>query len=171
MKTLILLRHAEAAEPQSGKDVERPLTARGRGMAMWVGNELTKKGVRPDFILASSAQRTKETCQLVQEAWVPDFYPQAFFDPAIYRADAHECLEMIAMQDEMHHSVMMIGHNPTIHQLALLLCGPGQTQKSPEIAHSFPPTSCAVLTFEKDLWVHIHKGSGTLVDFFHPAAE
>lgn len=171
MKTLILLRHAEAADLQSGKDADRPLTSKGRGMAVWVGNELNKKGLCPDFILASSAQRTKETCQLMQDAWAPDVYPQAFFDPAIYRADAHECLEMIAMQDEIHHSVMMIGHNPCIHQLALMLCAPGEAQKSPELVRSFPPTSCVVLTFESDLWVHIHKGSGRLVGYFHPEID
>lgn len=171
MKTLILLRHAEAAEQQSGKDAERPLTQKGREMAVWVGNELSKKGLWPDFILSSSAQRTKETCSLIQDAWAPDVYPQVFFDPAIYRADAHECLEMIAMQDEMHSSLMMVGHNPTIHQLALLLCGAGQAQKRPEMSNHFPPASCAVFTFPQEQWVRIHKASGTLVDFFHPAGE
>ncbi len=169
MKTLILLRHAEAAELQSGQDAQRPLTQKGREMAVWVGNELTKKGLWPDFILSSSVQRTKETCGLLQEAWTPDVYPQVFFDPAIYRADAHECLEMIAMQDEMHSTLMMVGHNPSIHQLALLLCGAGQIGKKPELASNFPPASCVVLTFPQEQWVRIHKGSGTLVDFFHPA--
>lgn len=171
MKTLILLRHAEAVELQNGKDAERPLTQRGREMAVWVGNELTKKGLWPDFILSSSAQRTKETCTLIQDAWAPDVYPQVFFDPAIYRADAHDCLEMIAMQDEMHSTLMMVGHNPCIHQLALLMCGAGQINKQPNLASNFPPGSCVILTFPHEQWVNIHKASGVLVDFFHPAGE
>lgn len=171
MKTLILLRHAQAAELQSGKDVERPLTQKGREMAVWIASELSKKGLWPDFILSSSAQRTKETCALLQEVWAPDIYPQVFFDPAIYRADAHECLEMIAMQDEMHSTLMMVGHNPTIHQLALLLCAKGEAQKIPGLVTSFPPASCVILHFKSEAWVHIHKASGILADFFHPLEQ
>ncbi len=168
MKTLILLRHAEAAETHSGKDAERPLTLRGREMAVWIGNELAKKKAWPDFILSSSVQRAKQTCGLVQDAWMPDACPQVFFDPAIYRADAHECLEMIAMQDEIHSTLMMVGHNPSIHQLVLLLCGVNEQKKRPELVSGFPAGACAILTFTESQWVRIHKSSATLVDFFYP---
>lgn len=168
MKTLILLRHAEAAEPGAGKDIDRPLTQKGRGMAVWVGNELSKKGLWPDFILCSSAQRTKETCQHILDVFAPDVYPQAMFDPAIYRADAHELLQMIREQDDMHGTLMLIGHNPTIHQLSLLLCGAGEIQKKPELASSFPPTSCVILSSAKDTWLELSKASATLLDYLYP---
>jgi phosphohistidine phosphatase len=168
MKTLILLRHAEAADLSQGKDIERPLTQRGRGMAVWVGGQLSNKGLWPDFILCSSAQRTKETCQHIQDVFAPDIYPQAMFDPAIYRADAHELVQMIRDQDDMHASLMLIGHNPAIHQLVLLLCGVGEAQKKPELSTSFPPASCVILNIPKTSWIEVGKSNAVLSDYFYP---
>ncbi|NDE89904.1 MAG: hypothetical protein EB059_02005 [Alphaproteobacteria bacterium] len=172
MKTLILLRHAEAVELKNGKDIQRPLTQKGRGMAVWVAHQLSKEERYPEFILCSSALRTKETCQLIQDAWADDCHPQVFFDPAIYSLDVATAMEMISEQDEMHDTIMIIGHNPTIHELAAHLCDVTQAPKKiAKLTHGFPPASCAIIQFDVQDWNKIRKAKGTLVDFFHPTGS
>ncbi|MDA7510883.1 histidine phosphatase family protein [Verrucomicrobia bacterium] len=118
MKTLFLSRHAKSSWGQSGTpDHERPLNERGCRDAPAMARRLQKRGVRLDRLISSSAQRAQETASFfVEELEVP---PEAFFlETALYGATAVDWLRLIQGLDESLDSVMMIGHNPTLTELA-----------------------------------------------------
>lgn len=114
MRQLILLRHAKAlADSASGEDFDRPLAARGETDAPVIGDRLAREGADPQVVLVSDARRTRETWSLV----APSF-PKAHarFLHALYLSPA----ELIAAEADKAGAdrVMIIGHNPGIHELA-----------------------------------------------------
>lgn len=168
MKTLILLRHAEAASPSGMLDFERPLTAAGQGMAAMVGKNLAAKGLWPDGILCSAARRTRETCEGLLDIWRGDMQPAVTYDPVIYQAEPEALIRLVQEQDNKDACLMLIGHNPAIHRLSLLLPKAGEVQKYPSLTNYFPPASCAVLQLAGRGWDDVVKSRATLLDFFTP---
>ena len=60
-RTLVILRHAKAANPEGVADPDRPLTSRGHADAAAAGAWLAHRDLQPDLVLCSSARRTRET--------------------------------------------------------------------------------------------------------------
>lgn len=166
MKTILLMRHAEAA-PSEGADFERPLTAQGHRMARDVAVRLTTRGMWPDIIHCSAALRTRQTCQNLLDIWQPDTTPHVMYDPSIYRADANDLVRLIQEQDDEFSSIMLIGHNPTIHMATLFLCAPQGNDMKQHVAKAFPPSSCAIFSFDVGDWRDVNKGRGQLIDYFY----
>jgi phosphohistidine phosphatase len=117
VRTLILLRHAKAADPDDyATDIERPLTARGHRDATAAGAWLKEQNLQPDAVLCSTAVRTRET--------LADTGVEAptLFEHRIYTGPAFDTLDLIRQVGADVSTLLLVGHNPTIsdvsHELA-----------------------------------------------------
>ena len=114
MLQLVLLRHAKAAtNSDTGEDFDRPLAPRGRQDAPVVGKALAAAGADPQLVLVSAAKRTRETWALVAAN-----FPNAKveFRDDLYLGEA-ELLFKVAESAGVER-VMVIAHNPGLHELA-----------------------------------------------------
>ncbi len=173
MLTLSLLRHAKSSwdEPGLG-DRERPLAKRGLKAAPKVGAALAAMGVKPDLVLCSGAVRTRETLTLVLPKF-PAPPPPVVYDDSIYMATPAALLMRIRSVEAEHtdpkpRHVMVIGHNPGLEELAMLLIGSGADDDMSRIAEKFPTAAVAIIAFETDDWTEIDAGTGRLEHFIMP---
>jgi phosphohistidine phosphatase len=167
MKTLYLLRHAKA-EPGSKviSDPERVLAPRGHEACAIIGAYMRAKAYVPDFVLASPSGRTKETFELVAKA--AGIAPMHRFEDALYLATAEDLLRAIHKTDDAIPSLMLVGHNPGMHHISLLLAEsrPAPLRKALEL--KYPTCALAVLWFETRRWKEVSAGRGKLIDFVTP---
>ena len=122
-KTLYLMRHAKSSWKKPLPDHERPLNRRGKRAAEQIGRELVRRRLFPELILASDAKRARATAKRLLRAFAPEKRPPLQLDPALYEADASTILEEIAATDDKIGDLLVIGHNPGISELAVLLTG------------------------------------------------
>ena len=121
---LVLLRHAKAEAAGALDDAMRPLALPGRKQAAEVGAGLKAAGVRPDLVLVSSSVRTRQTWDLVRAGLdVPA--DVARVSEAVYDAGVRSLLALLREVEEQAGTVLVVGHEPTVSQLAAALAGPG----------------------------------------------
>jgi len=120
MKTLYLIRHAQAQDALPRQpDRDRPLTPRGERDAALMGQRLATRGARPDALLVSPAARTLATAgQLAQALGLASTHLNV--DERLYGASSEQVLTVIGEQDAALASLMVVGHNPGIIELAQL---------------------------------------------------
>jgi len=145
MHQLLLLRHAKSDHGDPGlADHDRPLNARGRQAAAAMGVAMRELGLSPDIILVSPALRTRETLAAL-EPW-DDSPLTEILDP-LYLAPASRLLHMLQEMAETARSVLLIGHNPGLHDLAILLAGEqavlGDDKPARDLAEGFPTATLA----------------------------
>jgi phosphohistidine phosphatase len=148
MDRLILLRHGEAErDSQSGEDFDRALATKGREETAATGRVLAEMGLIPDLVVASGAVRTRETWLSV----APSF-PKAKvrFDDDLYLAEAETIRRGAGTAGEGCGTLMIVGHNPGLQELALALLIEGAAaQGAVAKAHSgFPTGGAAVFLFD-----------------------
>lgn len=165
MRTLLLLRHAKASHgPGHADDHERPLTERGRGDALRLGRFLkTSSHLLPDTILCSDALRTRQTAEYLFEGYgaVP---ADVEYRRELYLADAGKLIGRI--QECAAPSLMLIGHNPGLHRLALTLAGRDGSGHGALLREEFPTCALAAIAFpELSSWRDIAPGAGILQTF------
>lgn len=146
MQRLILMRHAKAErQSDSGQDFDRPLSPRGRVQAAAMGGVLAGAGLTPTAALVSAARRTQETWGLAEQAFpgVP-----ATIDRALYNTSWLSMLEMIQARET--ETLLVVGHNPTVHELALALLRDGSASAAviAKVQSQFPPATAAAFTFD-----------------------
>ena len=173
MRQLLLLRHAKSSWDDPGlSDHARPLNARGRRAAAAMAGAMRDLGLQPDLVIVSSARRTLQTL----EALMP-FDDHALVEPmdALYLAPASLLLEGVRKVPETVRSVLMIGHNPGLHELALALLAGGAgggaggagSAAAKRLAEGFPTGALAEFTIAVP-WRAVAEGSGRLVRFLAP---
>ncbi|MFF0310888.1 SixA phosphatase family protein [Streptosporangium sp. NPDC004379] len=145
-RTLVVLRHAEAATVPGLADRDRPLTARGEHDARGAGEALTDLGLRPEVVLCSPALRTRRTAELALPG------ADIRFETGIYEAYPDELLELLRRSDPEVRTLALVGHNPGVHELVLGLSGV-------DGGDGFPPGTFAVLETE-DEWIGLGEGRG-----------
>ena len=119
--SLILLRHAKSDWSGGEVDLHRPLGARGRRQAPQAGRWLEDNIGRIDLAIVSPAARARETWELASvELAVP---PPARFDDRVYAASRDELLEVVRGVAEEVTTLVVVGHNPGIEDLAAMLSG------------------------------------------------
>lgn len=122
MHQLLLLRHAKSAwDDPTVNDRDRKLNGRGRRAATAMRTALRARGLAPDLVLVSPATRTLETLALL-DPW--DETPLIEQLDSLYLAPADRLLEELRLVPETVRSVLLIGHNPGLHDLAVHLAGP-----------------------------------------------
>jgi phosphohistidine phosphatase len=165
MKTLTLLRHAKSGWDVPGaRDFERPLNARGRKAARTMGREMRRLGLGFDRVLASPAARVTETLTELAQGY--GHAVDTRFDEAIYLASVETLLALVRAADDADARLLLVGHNPGMEQLALLLSGGGALRG--EIAAKYPTAALAEIGFEVAHWGDIAPGEGRLARFIRP---
>ncbi len=178
-KTLWLLRHAKtvADPPQGGTDFDRVLAPRGRRDATALAERFGPKGTlpglsrvpRPSLALVSPAARTEATADLVLAHMKKPPAVQLVHD--LYGAEPEDVLDLLRALPQEMTSVMVVGHNPTAHALAMGLIAKSD-KKGHDLAvrRSFPTCALGVYRFEGDHWsdvgAHTAKLAGLLVPPF-----
>jgi phosphohistidine phosphatase len=159
-KLLLLLRHAKSswADP-SISDHDRPLNGRGRDAATLVGRHLRREGPRPELVLCSSATRTRRTLELL-ELRPP---PVILVEDQIYAASAVDLLGRVREVPDRYATVLLVGHNPGVEDLARMLDRRGLAQ-----VEKFPTGGLAVLAFAAGAWHQLRPRGGQLVSFLTP---
>jgi phosphohistidine phosphatase len=140
MDRLILLRHGKAeADAPTGQDFDRALTGRGARDAVLVARKLAEAGYMADLALVSPAARAKETW----EAAAP-FFPEAKVEwaPALYHIDPQGILDLVKATKV--HTVMVVGHNPGLGELAAHLAREVGQIDFP----GFPTGAAAIIDFD-----------------------
>jgi phosphohistidine phosphatase len=162
LKTLYILRHAKAAPESGDGDAERPLVKRGRKAAALMGEYLAAQKPLPDLVLCSTASRTRETLEEVLPSLKPS--PSILFEEKLYLASLSRLTERLQQLPESITSVLLIGHNPGLHQLAATLVDDARP-----LDDGFPTAALAVLKFEGS-WAGLGPNEATLGDYRTPKA-
>lgn len=155
---LLVLRHGHAQhEPApGGGDFDRPLRPRGRRALTALAP--TVQTLAPDLVLSSPSRRTRETVECLNLA-----APVEYLEP-LYAADVDDLLDAVrelAARDEPPGAVLLVGHNPGVHQLVLELTGGEQLP-------GFPPSALAVLSLDTGDWYAADTGVAHLVALHLP---
>lgn len=163
---LVLLRHAKSDWPDVA-DHDRPLAKRGRRDAPEVGRWLGVRGYVPDFVVCSTARRARQTWDLaaagLAEA-VPGAAPPVRYESRVYEATVLGLLMLVREFPESSRTVLVVGHNPGIAELAF-----GLTDPPPQAPAGFPTAAVAVLALP-GTWAEAAPAHARLVDFAVPAA-
>jgi phosphohistidine phosphatase len=160
VKRLFLLRHAKSSWDEAGlADRDRPLAPRGRRATQVMARHLRDEKISPSLVLCSPARRTRETLEGVEPGG------EVMIEDELYGASETELLERLREVPDATESVMLIGHNPAIHELALGLAGGGERRADME--RKFPTGALATLAVP-DHWRELGPGSAELVAFVTP---
>ena len=167
MKTLILLRHAKSDWSEPGlTDFDRPLAPRGIKAAPLVGRHLRGQKLDPDLVLCSSAQRARQTWELVAPELRDN--PETRFMKTLYLASPSRLLAAIKRAPEGVQRLMLIGHNPGMENLAQRLIGGGKKKALKNLQSKFPTAAVAVIRFDAQDWARVGDGAGELTRFIRP---
>jgi phosphohistidine phosphatase len=163
-KTLYLLRHAKSSwDDPSLADYDRPLAPRGRRASKTIAGYLQKQAIRPSLVLCSSSRRTRETLEQISAAFGKGV--DVRIEESLYATSPTRLLKTLRGVDPRVSSVMMIGHDPAIKELALNLAGSG-TQLE-RLREKFP-TGALVTLACRGSWRELRPGSAELVAFVKP---
>jgi len=180
LRQLLLLRHAKSLwDDPKLSDHARPLNGRGRASARAMRQAMRDLGLAPDLVLVSSARRTLQTL----EALAPwDDVPLVEPMDALYLASARSMLDVLHDVTETVRSVLVIGHNPGLHELAMILVGAqaftqtaltgkdsdGSVPILERLAEGYP--TCALAEFSiAGPWGQLGEGGGRIMRFLTPA--
>jgi phosphohistidine phosphatase len=163
-RRLVLVRHAKSDWPEV-YDHERPLAARGRRTAPAVGTWLRTHDLVPDLVVCSTARRARETWDLV--AGTLGGAVEVRFDEQVYDADVPELLEVVHDLPDTAATVLLVGHNPGFHELALTLAGTGEGDALERLRGKFPTAAVAVLSHAGP-WPVLDVGVAVLAEFAVP---
>jgi len=165
MHTLYLLRHAKSSwSDPTLPDHERPLARRGRRDAKRIAKHLVRLGIEPELVLCSSAERTRETLELLRSALGAT--PKVRLEEELYAASSDELLERIRAVPEAVASLMLIGHNPGLHQLALVLASTGA--ELDRLEAKFPTGALATLSLANTTWSQLSRADAVLAAYVVP---
>jgi phosphohistidine phosphatase len=165
MKTLTLLRHAKSGwDSPVARDFERPLNARGRKAARAMGREMRRLDLGFDQVLASPATRVTETLTELAQGYGGAV--DTSFDEAIYLAPVETLLALVRAADDADARLLLVGHNPGMEQLALLLSGAGALRD--QVAVKYPTGALAEIGFDVAHWQDVAPGEGRLARFIRP---
>lgn len=167
MRRLYLLRHAKSSwDNPTTSDFDRPLNARGKKAAVLLNQHLLDEKIRPELVLCSPARRTRETCEALAQALRDSAIRH---DRGIYQAGPENLLAILRHVPADVKSVMVIGHNPGLEQLAGQLIAPGEAgDYATRMQEKFPTGGLATLGLPGG-WAELAEGSCTLKDFLRPA--
>jgi phosphohistidine phosphatase len=169
MRRLMLLRHAKSDWTRPGtRDHERALAPRGREAAPRIGRYMARHGLTPDLVVCSTATRTRETWDLVAPAFAAG--PPAIYEDRLYEASPDALIGVIKETKDSAHALMLVGHNPGLHNLAQRLIASGDIEARQRLSEKFPTGALAVIDFAIDDWRKLHPRSGRLDRFVVPRA-
>jgi phosphohistidine phosphatase len=166
MHRLLLLRHSKTERPEpSQRDRDRMLMARGRADAPLIGSYMASHRLIPDLVLVSPAKRTMETWELVAAALSKS--PRVVKEERIYNARTQTLADLIR-EIEDAGVLLMVGHNPGLHDLANALIGSGDIDVRESLNEKLPTSGLVAIDFAFGDWSELHDSSGRLDRFVTP---
>jgi phosphohistidine phosphatase len=163
-RRILLIRHAKAGK--AATDVERPLTGRGERQATSIGSWLGDAGLAPDQAFVSPARRAAQTWDLASAKLAQR--PTTVVDDRIYDNTVEALLAVLADTPDDVSTMAVVGHNPSIGQLAYDLDdGEGSAAARRDLEAGFPTGTVAVFTLATPFG-ELGPGTATLTDFRTP---
>ena len=172
MRRLMLLRHAKTeTDAPSGRDQDRRLDDRGHRDAAQIGGWMATHPPFPGAVLVSHAVRARQTWDIAWEAMkdrVPT--PQVEILPELYGADPAQILDCIrtATAPADPKQLLLVAHNPGMHEAALMLIGGGDPDGARALADNLPTSGLAIFDFDVKDWDDVAYRRGKLVLFTSP---
>jgi phosphohistidine phosphatase len=164
MKRLYLLRHAKSSwKDASLPDHDRPLAGRGRRAAKAVARYLREQDIQPELVVCSTARRARETLARIEPALGK---PAVLVEGELYAASADALLERLRSVPDDVGSVMLIGHNPSLQELALGLARRSNTVA--ELEAKYPTAAVATLELLVARWQELDRDTAKLVALVRP---
>ena len=171
MRRLMLLRHAKTeTDAPSGRDQDRRLDERGHRDAAEIGGWIARHPLFPDLVQVSPAVRAVQTWEIAWEAMKERAaQPKVELVEDLYGADPAQLLQAIRMASVSDPKrLMLVGHNPGMHELALTLAGSGDAAGRKALGDNLPTSGLAVFDFAVDDWNDVAFRRGKLVLFVSP---
>lgn len=164
---LYLFRHAKSSwDNLDLADFDRPLAPRGEMASKAMGQYFELADIHPDLVLCSPSARTRATLENVLPALGS---PKAVtYDDGLYHASSRSLVDRLKSISPEHSSVMIIGHNPGMENLAHFLIGKGHSEDLARIRGKFPTAALAILELPKGGWPGIAPQSCHLHSFVVP---
>ncbi|HVT64178.1 MAG TPA: histidine phosphatase family protein [Mycobacteriales bacterium] len=162
--TLVLIRHAKAM-PEAPSDIQRRLAGRGKRDAAAAGQWLADLGIAPDLVVISPATRAQETWDAISATVTAKVRRT---DDRIYSNTVRELREVIADTADDVQTLVLVGHNPSMHGLAITLSdGAGDPEAEIAIRADYP--TCGIAVFDADgEWLDLELGDATIRAFEVP---
>jgi phosphohistidine phosphatase len=165
-KSLYLLRHAKSSwDDPTMADHDRPLARRGRRASKTMAEHLRSERITPALVLCSSSARTRETLARVSAGFDGESNVKVETERGIYGASAEELLQRLRLVPDEIESVMLIGHQPGLQDLALELAGGGAHLE--RLSEKFPTAALVTLKLP-GTWRELSPDSANLVAFVKP---
>src|SRR5262249_37168906 len=120
----------------------------------------------PDLALVSAARRTRETWDGL--AAVLPKPPRALYEERLYNAGRDAIVRVIRDTDRTVRNLIVIGHNPGLHECALALIASGDTESRERLGEALPTCGLVVIDFTVDDWGKLHPQGGRLDPFITP---
>lgn len=166
MRRLMLLRHAKTEHDSvTGRDRDRALDPRGYADVAEIGAWLTQQPYCPALLLVSAAARARQTWDLLPEALRT--VPVEHRDD-LYGAETGELLDIIRTVDDDPETLMIVAHNPSLHELALALTAEGDSAARQELGRNLPTCGFVAIELPVTEWSDISLRSGRLVGMMTP---
>src|SRR5882757_9074336 len=167
MRRLMLLRHAKTeADAPSGRDQDRRLDARGRTDAAEIGGWIGRHPPFPDLVLVSPAIRAHQAWEAMKKL---ARQPRVELLPELYGAAPSQLLQAIRAASSADPKVLMlVAHNPGMHELALALTGSGDAAGRKALTDNLPTSGLAMLDVAGDDWDDVAFRRGRLALFVSP---
>lgn len=167
MKRLTLLRHAKSTwDDPVARDFDRPLNRRGRRAARTMGLEMKRLELRFDKVIASSAARVVETLAELAQAYGDGLAPELHRN--IYLAPPETLLECVRATPETIQSLLVVGHNPGLESLTLLLTAKESGTLREQAEVKYPTAALAEISLPVEHWREVKRGEGKLERFIRP---
>jgi phosphohistidine phosphatase len=165
MKRLWLLRHAKSSwDDPALPDEDRPLAPRGRHAAAVMAAHLAAERVQPDLVLCSSGLRARQTLAAVLPSLGGSLVVR--IEPELYTFDAPALLGRLRRVDDGVASLMLVGHNPALQELALALASLGSDR--PRLAEKLPTGALVTIVLPEDSWAEIGDGGAEVAALVTP---
>ncbi|MCW3834755.1 SixA phosphatase family protein [Sphingomonas canadensis] len=165
MKTLTLLRHAKSGwDDPVARDFDRPLNPKGQRAAQAIGRHMRALDLEFDHVAASPAARVVQTLEQIEAGYGGALAPA--WDQRLYLASAATLLDIVRELPEGAGSALLVGHNPGLEDLVLLLAQDGPLVENVE--EKFPTASLAELRFDVARWEDAAPATAELIRFVRP---
>jgi phosphohistidine phosphatase len=167
MRRLMLLRHAKAERAGRGGDQDhsRKLTKRGRTDISLIGTYMARHRLMPDLVIVSPAKRTKETWSLLAACF--SNVPKFLINDSIYEANLADLIGVIS-RTRNAHELLIVGHNPSLHELALQLVESEPLEAHRRLNEKLPTSGLVSIDLPFDDWSLLGQNTGRLERFVSP---
>jgi len=161
------MRHAKSDWTTPGlPDRERPLASRGKRATDMLVQYLRREGIAPTLVLCSSAARAVQTLDRIAIALAPE--TAMSIEEDLYGASCEDLAHRLHQLPDTVPSVMLIGHNPALQRLAVMLTGEGDAQALARLREKLPTGALVTLALTTGEWGQLETSGARLLSLITP---